>query len=81
MQPLPLFLLRRYRTASSNRVKRSIKHMLTEEAKYRMPNGLPSWWPFWSDCLVTSVRACVRNARDLANAEGFTLDEPQDTAG
>jgi hypothetical protein len=46
-----------------------IHHLLTSEAPYLQPDGLPSWWPFWSDCLVSNVRDAVRAARTLEEVE------------
>lgn len=72
--------LRYNRTRASNDVHRQIKWMLTEPAKWSIGGvlvehdstfqGLPSWWPFYSDSLKASTRAVVRAARALAMAEG-----------
>jgi len=67
---LPLRLLRYNRTRACNRAKATMGHMLTSEAKWTSSDGLPTWWPFWSDCLVKNVVTCVRAARDVAEAEG-----------
>lgn len=61
--------LRYNRTRASNRVKETMQYMLTSPAQFSQPNGLPSWWPFWSDVLVNNVRDAVRAARYLAEAE------------
>ncbi len=61
--------LRYNRTRTSNRVRRHITFMQRDPAPYVQPNGLPSWWPFWSDALVDNVREAVRAARQLAEAE------------
>jgi len=57
--------LRYNRTRASNRVRSTMHWMLTEEAKWTSPDGLPSWWPFWSDALNQNVRDAVRAAREL----------------
>jgi len=69
--------LRYTRTRKSNQVRRSIEHLLTGEAKWDLGGrpveadfvGLPSWWPFWSESLVSNVRELVRAARELQAAE------------
>lgn len=66
--------LRHNRTLESNRVRRMIHHLITDTATRTGPDGLPSWWPFWSDSLVQQVRTCVRAARALAKAEGIDLE-------
>jgi hypothetical protein len=63
--------LRYERTLESNRVKRTIAHLLTSPVKWEHigPDGLPTWWPFWSDSLVRNVCKLVRVCRELAVAE------------
>jgi hypothetical protein len=61
--------LRCQRTKASNLVRSTIDQMLKEEAPYKRPDGLPSWWPFWSACLVSNVRDAVRKARELQQVE------------
>jgi len=65
--------LRYDRTRASNRARATRDWMLTEDAPHVDPDGLPSWWPFWSDCLKSNVRDAVRAARALAAAEGLDL--------
>ena len=62
--------LRWERTRASNRVLGTMRHMLTDEAKWTSPDGLPSWWPFWSDALKSNVREAVKAARMLSEREG-----------
>lgn len=72
--------LRSNRTRASNSVHRQIKWMLREPAKWAIGGqlvehdptfqGLPSWWPFWSDSLKSNTRDVVRAARALAMEEG-----------
>jgi len=57
------------RTRASTRVQSLIKHNVTSEAQWTMPDGLPSWWPFWSDCLYDATRELVRKARALEVAQ------------
>lgn len=61
--------LRAARTRAATTVKRIVAHMLRAEAPFVAPDGLPSWWPFWSDCLYDRVRECVRAARLVERAE------------
>ena len=61
--------LRYDRTRTSNIVRQHIAWMLKEPAPYTQTNGLPSWWPFWSDVLVDNVRKAVHAAIALTNAE------------
>ena len=61
--------LRWERTRKSNRVRETMKFMLAAEAKWTQPDGLPSWWPFWSDSLKSNVIESVRAARALAEYE------------
>lgn len=70
-----LSVLRRERTRLSNRVRASMSWMLTQDATHTSPDGLQSWWPFWSDCLKGSVIETVRAARLVARAEGTPLEE------
>jgi len=77
--------LRHDRTRNSNRVRRQIHALLTNPAKWDLQGrlvepgyvGLPSWWPFWYDCLLRDVRDLVRTARRLADAEGIALGESE----
>lgn len=70
--------LRYNRTRKSNGVRASIRHLLNTPAKWNLRGelvgpdfvGLPSWWPFWSDCLKREVIEAVRAARELEAAEG-----------
>lgn len=64
-------LLRYNRTRASNRVRSTIEWMLKDEAKWTSPDGLPSWWPFWSDCLKSNVRETVKAARKLEEGAQF----------
>ena len=72
-QPTSLRQLRYNVTYHSNTVKRQIAHLLdTSEplpANCTAKNGLPTWWPFWSDALVGRVRDAVRAARAVEVAE------------
>jgi hypothetical protein len=61
--------LRRERTIASNTVRRLIASMLSNEAPTVYPDGTPSWWPFWSDCLVRRTRECVAAARRVEEWE------------
>lgn len=65
----PITDCRSRRTKRSNEIRQMMAHMLTSEAPHRMPDGLPSWWPFWSDCLKKSVRELVHIARELEQLE------------
>ena len=72
--------LRYTRTRESNRVRASIRHLLTGEIKWNLagqlcadPQVLPSWWPFWAETLKMQVRTTVRAARALAVEEGIEL--------
>lgn len=77
----PLTRARRDRTHAWTCVQRGIHSMLTDEAKWAITGeivgpdykSLPSWWPFWSDVLVSNVRELVRAARTLAKLEGVEL--------
>jgi len=57
------------RTKRSNEIREQIAYMLTAAAPYRSPDGLPSWWPFWSDSLKHNVRSLVRTAIELETLE------------
>lgn len=64
--------LRGERTRRSNLVKREMANMLTATL---VPNttardGMPTWWPFVSDCLKERVIETVRAARRIADYEG-----------
>jgi len=69
--------LRYTRTRASNRVRDSVRWMLAEPTSWALNGdpvgpdfqGLPSWWPFWSDTLKKQVIAAVRAARQLSTAE------------
>lgn len=61
--------LRYERTKMSNAVRSSIGHMLRGEAPFLQRDGLPSWWPFWSDVLKRNVIDAVRAARRLETYE------------
>lgn len=69
--------LRFNRTRASNVVYHSMQWMLAEPAKFALNGGpvgpdfqgLPSWWPFWSDVLKKNVIEAVRAARKLSEAE------------
>lgn len=58
-------------TVRSNRVRRSIEHLLRPLPATTMfyDDGLPSWWSFWSDSLKDSVRELVRYARHLEDGQ------------
>ena len=57
--------LRAARTRAASRVRSLVKHNVVADAPFKSSDGLPSWWPFWSDCLKDAVRDCVRAARKL----------------
>jgi hypothetical protein len=61
--------LRYRRTRQSNRIRRQIVWLASEPAKYSRPDGLPSWWDFWSDALKRDVRELVQIGRALEVAE------------
>jgi hypothetical protein len=71
--------LRYERTKASNSVRWSIRHMEQGEAPFLQRNGLPSWWPFWSDVLKKNVVDAVRAARRLDHYErtGELVIDPQ----
>lgn len=69
MNQSKLISLRYERTLKSNRVRRSIDWMLAEPAKWTSENGLPSWWPFYSDSLKNQVRKLYRVCLELAQEE------------
>lgn len=74
--PAPLAVLRSKRTRASNRVRWIIQHNLTEPTTGpAYPDGLPSWWPYWSDSLKRSVRELVAVARELQAAEQLQAAE------
>lgn len=64
--------LRAQRTRAHTRVRHLIDHSVLAEARYLAPDGLPTWWPFWSDVLKGAVRDLVRAARELEVKEGGT---------
>lgn len=69
--------LRAKRTRATTCVRSTMRWMIEEPAKFTVtgqlttdnPNGLPSWWPFWSDVLKNNVRDAVRAALELERAE------------
>lgn len=61
--------LRSSRTRASNQVRRIMASCINDPAPFLLSNGLPSWWPFWSDVLVSAVRDACRGARLLEAAE------------
>lgn len=64
------------RTRALTIVRGTIDHLLTAEAPTVYPNGLPSWWPFWSDVLKQHVRELYRAAYELRNAEHRSAGHP-----
>ncbi|MES2341670.1 MAG: hypothetical protein V4597_08330 [Pseudomonadota bacterium] len=77
-----LQILRAKRTRAASVVSRSMHHLLTDVAKWGLDGrpvgpeyqGLPSWWPFWSDVLRDNVIELVRAARRLEAAEASTQE-------
>lgn len=67
---VPLTVLRSRRTRAATTVQHLIRGALTSPAPYTSPDGLPSWWPFQTDCIYDAVRECVRAARLVRQAEG-----------
>lgn len=68
---MTLTQLRANRTRESNRVRRLIEQLThdPDNPQWRSPDGLPLWWPFWSDVLYDRVRETVRAARQVQAAE------------
>jgi len=66
--------LRYNRTRANTRVLSLMRWMLSNEATLTDPNGLPSWWPFWSDCLRQDVRELYRAGMLLRAAERTQAD-------
>lgn len=65
---------RRDRTRAFTNLRSTIDLCLRQKATLIMPDGLPSWWPFWSDMVFENTVALVRAARRLAPFEGIDLE-------
>lgn len=63
------------RTREFNRVRGLIHSCMTMEAPYLGQDGLPSWWPFWSDRVASATRDLVRTARTLEAVEAWRGDQ------
>jgi hypothetical protein len=68
-----LSLARRYRTILFTQLMIFVDHCLHAPVNTYRLDGLPSWWPFWSDGVKDITQQLVRQARIVARLEGREL--------
>lgn len=74
------------RTKEANYVKGTISYLSDplkspDKPEWRRPDGLPSWWPFWSDSLKENVRRVVSHGRYVNDREQELTMRTQRDAG